>query len=75
MHESLRESTPKRPGASECMHRAHKGATYEEWFRGRVEASRSDPRPSIANDDMKAEFAKRRAALWAKITCTNRAIL
>lgn len=30
--------------------------------------SRNDPRPSISNDDMKAEFAKRRAALRAKAT-------
>lgn len=64
--ESLREPTPKRPDASERMRRAHEAAAYEEWFRGRVEASRNDTRPTISNDDMKAEFAQRRAALRVK---------
>ena len=64
--ESLKASTPKRPDAAERMRRAHEAAAYDEWFRGLVEASRNDPRPSISNDDMKAEFAKRRAALRAK---------
>lgn len=66
--ESLRESTPKRPDAAERMRRAHEAAAYDEWLRGKVESSRSDPRPSISNDDMKTEFATRRAALRAKAT-------
>lgn len=64
--ESLRESTPKRPDAAERMRRAHEAAAHDEWVRSRVEASRNDPRPSISNEDMKAEFAQRRAALLAK---------
>ncbi|CAM5789530.1 antitoxin PaaA2 family protein [Castellaniella caeni] len=64
--ESPKASTPKRPDAAERMRRAHEAAAYDEWLRGKVEASRNDPRPSISNDDMKAEFAKRRAALRAK---------
>ncbi|MFT0533165.1 hypothetical protein ACMHYJ_10130 [Castellaniella hirudinis] len=64
--ESLKTSAPKRPDAAERMRRAHEAAAYDEWLRGKVESSRSDPRPSIPNDDMKAEFAKRRAALRAK---------
>lgn len=66
--ESLRESTAKRPDAADRMRRAHEAAAYDEWFRGRVESSRNDPRPSISNEDMKAEFAKRRDALRAKAT-------
>lgn len=64
--ESLKESTVKRPDAADRMRRAHEAAAYDEWFRGRVESSRNDPRPSISNEDMKAEFAKRRDALRAK---------
>lgn len=64
--EALRESTSKRPDAAERMRRAHEAAAYDEWFRGRVESSRNDPRSSISNEDMKTEFAERRAALRAK---------
>lgn len=63
--ESSTHSTPKRPDASERMKRAHDAAAYDEWFRGRVQASRDDPRPSIPNDQVKADFAKRREALRA----------
>ncbi len=63
--ESLTDSTPKRPDASERMKRAHDAAAYDEWFRGRVQASHDDPRPSIPNDQVKADFAKRREALRA----------
>jgi hypothetical protein len=61
-----KDATAKRPDAAERMRRAHEAAAYDEWLRGKVQASRNDPRPSISNDDMKAEFAKRRAALRAK---------
>ncbi|MGE4370510.1 MAG: type II toxin-antitoxin system PemK/MazF family toxin [Burkholderiaceae bacterium] len=49
-------------------YRAHEAAAYDEWLRGKVESSRNDPRPSISNDDMKAEFAKRRTAWRTKAT-------
>ncbi|SHI12033.1 type II toxin-antitoxin system RelB family antitoxin [Pollutimonas bauzanensis] len=65
---ALMESNPKRPDAADRMRRAHEAAAYDEWFRGRVQASRDDPRPSIPNDEVKAEFAKRREALRAKAT-------
>ena len=61
-----KDATTKRPDAANRMHRAHAAAAYDEWLQGKVESSRNDPRPSISNDDMKAEFAKRRAALLAK---------
>lgn len=63
--ESSTHSIPKRPDASERMKRAHDAAAYDEWFRGRVQASRDDPRPSIPNDQVKADFAKRREVLRA----------
>lgn len=64
--ESSREPASKRPDASERLRRAHEAAAYDEWFRDQIEASRNDTRPWISNDDMKAEFAQRRAALRAK---------
>lgn len=64
--EALKAQAQRRPDAAERMRRAHEAAAYDEWFRGRVESSRNDPRPSISNEDMKAEFAERRAALRAK---------
>ncbi|TAL83316.1 MAG: hypothetical protein EPN46_03705 [Candidimonas sp.] len=65
--ESLTHSTPKRPDASERMKRAHDAAAYDEWFRGRVQTSRDDPRPSIPNNQVKADFAKRREALHGRM--------
>ncbi|MBO9356995.1 hypothetical protein GG851_23645 [Bordetella petrii] len=59
-------TTVKRPDRAEALKKTHEAAAYDKWFRGRVEASRNDPRPSISNDEMKAEFAQRRAALRAK---------
>lgn len=35
---------------------------HEEWLRSQIEASRNDPRPSIVNQNVRAAFAKRRAA-------------
>lgn len=52
-HQSPAHSDPKRSDA----------AAYDEWFRSRVQASQDDPRPSVPNDEVKARFAKRRAAL------------
>lgn len=61
--EALSESAVRRPDAAERMRRAHEAAVYDEWFRARVQASREDSRPSVPNDDVKSDFAKRRAAL------------
>lgn len=64
--EAPKTQVHRRPDAAERLRRAHEAAAYDEWFHSRVESSRNDPRPSISNDDMKAEFAKRREALRVK---------
>jgi hypothetical protein len=38
-------------------------ATYDLWFRKRVQESLDDPRPVIPHEQVKAEFAARKAAL------------
>jgi DNA-damage-inducible protein J len=41
-------------------------ASYDAWFRQKVREALDDPRPSISDDDVKAHFAKRRAAARSK---------
>lgn len=41
-------------------------AAYDTWFRKKVQEALDDPRAPIADDDVKAHFAKRRAAALAK---------
>ena len=36
-------------------------ATYDAWFRAKVQEALDDPRPAIAAEDVEAHFAKRRA--------------
>nr|WP_321879237.1 type II toxin-antitoxin system RelB/DinJ family antitoxin [Paraburkholderia bannensis] len=38
-------------------------ATHDAWFRAKVREALGDPRPAIADDDVEAHFAKRRAAV------------
>jgi DNA-damage-inducible protein J len=55
---------------------AHEGAlpagltvdqdAYDAWLRVKVQAALDDTRPGIADEDVKAHFAKRRAAALAK---------
>lgn len=59
--------THSRPDRSQALKEAHQAAAYERWFRDQVQASIDDPRPSIPHDQVKAEFAARRAKL-AKTT-------
>ncbi len=52
---------------------AHEGAlpfemiadqkAYDAWFRAKVHEALADPRPDIAQEDVDAEFAARRAAI------------
>ncbi len=35
---------------------------HNAWFRSKVEEAIDDPRPPVANEDVKARFARRRAA-------------
>lgn len=40
---------------------------YDAWFRAKVQEAIDDPSPRIPHEEIKAEFAKRRAELRAKI--------
>ena len=52
-----------RPDRSEALKHAHEAAAYDKWFRGQIQASIDDPAPSIADAEVKARFAAKRAAL------------
>ena len=56
-----------RADASERMKHAHEAATYDKWFRAQVQEALDDPRPSIPNEVVKAEFAKKRKELQKSI--------
>jgi DNA-damage-inducible protein J len=43
------------------------GKEYDAWFRAKVREALADPRPDIADADVEAEFAARRAATLAKL--------
>ena len=49
--------------ASQRMQHAHEAAAYDKWFRDSVQASIDDPRPSVSDEDARAQFEARRAAL------------
>lgn len=53
----------RRPDRSEALKHAHEAAAYDTWFRDEVQASIDDPRPSVSDDEARAMFAKRKAAL------------
>ncbi len=40
---------------------------YDAWFRAKVQEALDDPRPGIPDEEVRAEFAARRAALRARI--------
>ncbi len=52
-----------RQDAAERMKRAHEAAAYDAWFRGQIQASIDDPRPSVPDDAARTHFATRKAAL------------
>lgn len=41
-------------------------ASYDAWFRRKVQEALVDPRPAIPDSDVKAQFAERRARALAK---------
>lgn len=41
-------------------------AEYDAWFRAKVQAALDDPRPAVPHEQVKAHFAKRRAAVLGK---------
>ncbi|WP_433766529.1 type II toxin-antitoxin system RelB family antitoxin [Pseudomonas putida] len=55
-------STPLSPLVSE-FETEEQAASYDRWFRAKVQASLDDPRPSIPHDQVMAEM---RALLEAK---------
>ena len=55
--------THTRPDRAEALKRTHEAAAYDRWFRGQIQASIDDPAPSIADAEVKARFAAKRAAL------------
>jgi hypothetical protein len=46
---------------------AAQAAAYDKWFRIQVKAALDDPRPSIPHEEVKAEFAKKRAVLRKRV--------
>jgi hypothetical protein len=59
--------------ASERMKRAHQAAAYDTWFRAQVQASIDDPRPSIADDAVRRQFAAKREALRKRRAVSTKA--
>lgn len=49
--------------ASDRMKRAHEAAAYDTWFREQVQASIDDPRPSLSDEQGRAQMAARRQHL------------
>ena len=43
-------------------------ATYDAWFRAKVQEALDDPRPAIPAEDVEAHFAKRRAKAQRKLS-------
>ncbi len=54
---------PRRPDRAEALKRTHEAAAYDAWFRAEVQASIDDPRPSVSDDEARAQFKVRKAAL------------
>lgn len=40
---------------------------YDAWFRAKVQEALDDPRPGIPGEEVEAHFARKRAALLARI--------
>ena len=49
--------------ASRRMLAAHRAAAYDKWFREQVQTAIDDPRPSVADEDARRDFAAKREAL------------
>jgi hypothetical protein len=57
----------KRPDTTKRLKETHEAASYHKWFVGQVQASIDDPRPGIPNDEVKKQFAAKRATLRKRI--------
>lgn len=66
-----------RPDRAEALRRAHEAAAHDKWFRQQVgEAIREADDPStvwVSNDDANKGWAKKRAALAARIAAGDKA--
>lgn len=60
---TLKPDNKRSAAASERMKRAHQAAAHDAWFRGQVQTSIDDPRPSVDDAVCKKQFARKRAAL------------
>ncbi|NTX32023.1 hypothetical protein HT746_33760 [Burkholderia pyrrocinia] len=56
-----------RPDRAAALKAAHEAAVHDRWFREQVQQALDDPRPSIPDAEVSAEFASRRAALRQRI--------
>lgn len=56
-----------RPDRAAALKAAHEAAAYDRWFREQVQQALDDPRPSIPDAEVKAEFASRREVLRQRI--------
>ncbi|RQS73493.1 hypothetical protein DID96_08230 [Burkholderia sp. Bp8963] len=56
-----------RPDRAAALKAAHEAAAYDRWVREQVQQALDDPRPSIPDAEVKAEFALRRDALRERI--------
>lgn len=48
----------KRPDRAEALHRAHKAAEYDHWFREQVQEALDNPQPAIPHKEAMAWVAK-----------------
>ena len=61
---SATNPTDKRSAtASERMKRAHQAAAYDTWFREQVQAAIDDPQPNVDDEEVRKQFAAKRATL------------
>lgn len=53
----------RRADRADALRAAHAAAAHDRWFREQVQASIDDPRPSVPEEEVRATFAARKAAL------------
>lgn len=57
--------------AAERMRAAHAAAQHDKWFRAQVQAAIDDPRASIPDAEVRAEFAAKREALRKRLKASH----
>lgn len=53
--------------AADRMREAHQASAYSKWLKAEIQEAIDDPRPSIANEEVKKRFADKRTALRKRI--------